>query len=74
MVGSSMQAHLASPHRCHPQCNQLTGLWIQPRQVEQTKITPILLVSADAFVVVDKITAAVQDQLSAIHLEWSRMV
>jgi len=74
MVGSSTQAHPASLHRCHAQFNQLTGAWIQPWQVEQTKITSILLVSTDAFVVVDKIAAAVQDQLSSIHLEWSRMV
>jgi hypothetical protein len=74
MVGSSMQAHPASLHRCHPQFNQLTGSCIKPWQVEQTKITSILLVSADAFVVIDKITAAVQDQLLVIDLDWSRMV
>jgi hypothetical protein len=74
MVGSSAQAHPVSLHWCHAQFNQLTGAWIQPWQVEQTKITSILLVSADAFVIIDKITAAVQDQLSVIYLERSRMV
>jgi len=69
-----MQAHPVSLHRCHAQFNQLTGSWIEPWQVEQTKITSILPVSADSFVVIDKITAAVQDQLFVIDLDWSWMV
>ena len=64
-----MQSHPASLERRHEQLDELAGYWIQPRQVEQPKIISVLAVAADALIVIDKITAAVQDQLLAIDLE-----
>ena len=59
---------------CHAEFDELPGYRIHTRQVEQAKIMPILIVAADALVVIDQIPAAVQDQLSLVDLDWSRMV
>lgn len=63
-----MQPHLASLERCHPQLDELARYRIQSREVEQSKIISVLFVTADALVVVDKITTAVQDQLPTVDL------
>lgn len=69
-----MQPHLTSVERCHVQLDELARGRIQLREVEQSKIISVLLVTADALVVVDKITTAVQDQLLAVDLDGPRMV
>jgi len=69
-----MQPHFASLERCHAQLDELTRSWVDPWQVEQTKIISVLPMAADALVIIDKITAAVQDQLLAVDLDGPRMV
>ena len=69
-----MQAHLASVQRHHFELAKVTGYRIQLRQVKQTKIIAVLVMTADPFVVIDKITTTVQDQLLAINLHRPGMV
>ena len=69
-----VQPHLAGLQRRHAQLHQLSRCRIQTRQIEQTKIRPILIVAADALVVIDQIPTAVQDQLPAVDLDGPRMV
>ena len=69
-----MQAHLTSLQWCHVQLEKLARSRIQAWQVEQTKIVSELLMAADALVVIDKITAAVQDQLALVDLQGSWMM
>jgi hypothetical protein len=47
---------------------------IQRGKVHQAEIAPILLVAADAFVVVEQVAAAVQDQPAAVDLDRSQVV
>ena len=69
-----MQSQLPGLKRCQTQLHQLTRVLVQPRKVEQPKIIPVPLMAGDPLVVVDQVTAAVQDQLAAIHLDRPRMV
>ena len=69
-----MQPQPARLERRHAQLDELARYLIQPRQVEQPKIISVLLVAADALIVIDKITAAVQDQLLAVDLDGSGMM
>ena len=69
-----MQPHLTSVERCHVQLDKLARGRIQLREVEQSKIISVLLVTADALVVIDKITTAIQDQLLAVDLDGPRMM
>ena len=69
-----MEPHLTSLERRHAQLYKLAGCRIQSREVEQAKIISVLLVTADALVVVDKITTAVQDQLPAVDLDRPGMM
>jgi len=63
-----VQPHLAGLQRGHAQLDQLSGCRIQMRQVKQTKIMSILIMAADALVVIDQIPTPVQDQLPAVDL------
>ena len=69
-----VQPHLAGLEWCHAEFDELPGYRIHTRQVEQAKIMPILIVAADALVVIDQIPAAVQDQFPAVDLDGPRMM
>ena len=69
-----MQSQPARLEWRHEQLDELARYRIQPRQVEQPKIISVLLVAADALIVIDKITAPVQDQLLAVDLDRSWMM
>jgi hypothetical protein len=69
-----VQSQPARLERRHEQLDELARYRIQPRQVEQPKIISVLLVAADALIVIDKITTPVQDQLLAVDLDRSWMM
>ena len=69
-----MQSQPARLEGAMQQLDELARYRIQPRQVEQPKIISVLLVAADALIVIDEITAAVQDQLLAVDLDGSWMM
>jgi hypothetical protein len=74
LAGGSVQSQAARLERRHGQLDELARYRIQSRQVEQPKIISVLPVAADALIVIDEITAAVQDQLLAVDLDGSWMM
>ena len=47
---------------------------MQRREVQQAQVVPVLLMTGDAFVVVDAVAAAVQDELAPEHLDRARVM
>ena len=71
-VRGPMQPHLAGPQgpsAAPPALRMLIQTW----QIEQTKIISILIMTADALIVIDQVPTAVQDQLCD-RPRWPRMV
>src|SRR6266540_7317658 len=63
------------PHAHRHEKHRLKGAGLgKRRQVDQRQLGAKLLISADAFVVVDEISRSVNDQMSAIELDTSRMM
>ena len=73
-LGGSLESHLPHAQRNHLQRNQFTANRIGTGQIQQSEVGAERLVPADAFVVVDDVTAAVQDRFAAIYLDRPGMV
>src|SRR5215472_18345646 len=69
-----VQPHLPDLHGHHAQAGQFPRAGQYRGEVQQPQVVPVLLVAADALVVVDAIAAAVEDELAPVDLDRAGMV
>src|SRR5512138_2100113 len=69
LVGRVLQREAARQQRCHLQADQLPGADGEPRGVEQPKLAAETGIPADALVVVDQVTAAVEHEPAPVDLD-----
>jgi hypothetical protein len=70
----TLESHPPHAQRNHLRRNQFTADRIGAGQIQQAEVAAKPLVPPDAFIVVDDITAAVQDRFAAIDLDRPGMM